>query len=160
MQATHRTFLRQRVGFGAELVLYVLFPFLVVISLVFASVATVALIFILVFAGRNGASSAGGTYLTALPEKHMQVTSMSGMLHVGRRSASSFPTSKFSCVITVSIPRPAGRKARLESRIEESHLLRQNIALLSVQETGNGSAHTWWRQRNHPCFCCMCVPMR
>ena len=91
-----------------------------------------------------------------LPEKHMQVTFISGMLHVGRRSASIFPTSKFSCVITGSIPRPAGRKARLESRIEESHLLRQMIALFFVQETRNGSAHTCWRKRNHHVFCCIC----
>ena len=41
--------------------------------------------------------------------------------------------------MTGSIPRLAGRKTRLESRIEESHLLRQNIALFCPGNTGTGA---------------------
>ena len=69
VQAMHGTFWRHRGGLEAELVLYVLLfvTCVVVISLVFIGSSRSHII--LVFAGRTGASSAGGTDLTAFLEK-------------------------------------------------------------------------------------------
>ena len=121
---------------------------------------------ILVFAGGTGASSAGGTDVTALLEKHMQVTSISGILQQEDVQPASCPTSKFSCVITVSIPRPAGVKHDWEhtsktviSLTVNHRIVYESTFFVREQfEKGNRSALTWWRQRNHHVFAAYASP--
>ena len=143
------------------------FSCVVVLSLVFASVAPVALMsFSCLRVGLAQAQRAG---LMLLPswKKHMQVTSISGMLQQEDVQLASCPTSKFSCVITVSIPRPAGVKHDWEhtsktviSLTVDHRIVYESTFFAREQfEQGNRSALTWWRQRHHPCFCCICEPM-
>ena len=87
----------------------------VVISLVFTSVAPVALISSSCL--RVGLAQAQRAGLILLPSrnKHMQVTSISGMLHVGRQLASIFSNQQIFMCHNRFDPTPGGRKTRLGS---------------------------------------------